>query len=173
MGRAAAPAPASGAAVGIMAGMEIRNAVAADAETIAQFNSRMAQETEGVTLDWERVSAGVRAVFEKPEHGWYLLALESGRVVGQLMVTFEWSDWRNGVFWWIQSVYVTPEARGRGVYKELYAELLRRARQDGGVCGVRLYVEKHNQRAQHVYEGQGMRRSDYDLFEVDFILARG
>jgi len=152
--------------------MEIRTATFGDAETIARFNSLMAKETEGVALDWERVLAGVRAVFERPERGWYLVALESGEVVGQLMVTFEWSDWRNGVFWWIQSVYVKPAARGRGVYKALYAELLRRAREDAGVCGIRLYVEKHNERAQGVYARQGMRRADYDLFEVDFVLNR-
>ncbi|MBN8731123.1 MAG: GNAT family N-acetyltransferase [Acidobacteria bacterium] len=155
-----------------MAAMEIRTAVAAEAATIALFNTLMAQETEAIKLDESRVLAGVRTVFDRPERGWYLVALESGEVVGQLMVTFEWSDWRNGVFWWIQSVYVKPEARGRGVYKALYAELMRRAREDGGVCGVRLYVEKHNQRAQEVYARQGMRRADYDLFEVDFVLTR-
>lgn len=152
--------------------MEIRTAIAAEAPTIARFNARMARETEGIDLDGNRLLDGVRAVFERPERGWYLVAVESGEVLGQLMVTFEWSDWRNGVFWWIQSVYVEPEARGRGVYKALYAELLRRARADGGVCGVRLYVEKHNQRAQEVYARQGMRRAGYDLFEVDFVLAR-
>lgn len=152
--------------------MEIRTAIAAEAPTIARFNALMARETEGIDLDGNRLLDGVRAVFERPERGWYLVAVESGEVLGQLMVTFEWSDWRNGVFWWIQSVYVEPEARGRGVYKALYAELLRRARADGGVCGVRLYVEKHNQRAQEVYARQGMRRADYDLFEVDFVLAR-
>lgn len=155
-----------------MAAMEIRTANAAEAPTIARFNALMARETEGIELDQDRVLAGVRAVFEKPERGWYVVAVESGEVVGQLMVTFEWSDWRNGVFWWIQSVYVKPEARGLGVYKALYAELLRRAREEGGVCGVRLYVEKHNQRAQEVYARQGMRRADYDLFEVDFVLHR-
>ena len=155
-----------------MAAMEIRTAIAAEAPTIARFNARMARETEGIDLDGNRLLDGVRAVFERPERGWYLVAVESGEVLGQLMVTFEWSDWRNGVFWWIQSVYVEPEARGRGVYKALYAELLRRARADGGVCGVRLYVEKHNQRAQEVYARQGMRRAGYDLFEVDFVLAR-
>ena len=152
--------------------MEIRTAVAAEAATLARFNTLMAQETEGIELDEERVLSGVRAVFERPERGWYLVAVESGEMVGQLMVTFEWSDWRNGVFWWIQSVYVKPEVRGRGVYKALYAELLLRAHEDGGVCGIRLYVEKHNQRAQEVYARQGMRRADYDLFEVDFVLSR-
>ena len=154
--------------------MTVREAVAGDAETIARFNARMAEETEGIALEWERVLAGVRAVFEKPERGWYLVAANAagGEVVGQLMVTYEWSDWRNGVFWWIQSVYVAPEARGKGVYKTLYEELLRRARADSGVCGIRLYVEKNNERARGVYARAGMKRAEYEMYEVDFVIAR-
>ncbi len=153
--------------------IRLRDAVAADAEAIARGNARMAEETEGIALEWERVLAGVRAVFERPARGWYLVAEDArGHVVGQLMVTFEWSDWRNGVFWWIQSVYVSPEARGLGVYKSLYGELLRRAEADGGVCGIRLYVEKHNERAQGVYARAGMKRTGYDMYEVDFVLPR-
>jgi len=155
-------------------GIKVREAAASDAQVIARFNASMARETEGITLEWERVAAGVRAVFEKPERGWYLVAEdERGQVVGQLMVTYEWSDWRNGVFWWIQSVYVAPEARGRGVYKTLYGHLLRRAESDGGVCGIRLYVEKHNERARGVYTSAGMKPAEYDMYEVDFVLARG
>jgi len=154
--------------------MKLRDATAADAESIARFNANMARETEGISLEWERVLAGVRSVFDKPERGWYLLAEDpaSGQVTGQLMVTFEWSDWRNGVFWWIQSVYVAPEARGRGVYKALYQELLRRANRDGGVCGIRLYVEQHNERAQGVYARSGMKRAHYEIYEVDFVIER-
>lgn len=155
------------------AGIRLRDAVAADAEAIARGNARMAEETEGVALEWERVEAGVRAVFERPERGWYVVAEDTqGHVVGQLMVTFEWSDWRNGVFWWIQSVYVAPEARRCGVYKALYGEVLRRAEADGGVCGIRLYVEKHNERAQGVYSRSGMQHTEYDMYEVDFVLSR-
>ena len=155
-----------------MAGMIIRPATRDDAETIARFNVLMARETEHLELDPGRVLDGVRAVFDEPGRGWYLVAESVNRVVGQLMVTYEWSDWRNGVFWWIQSVYVAPEARGQGVYKALYADLLRRAGADGGVCGLRLYVEKENGRAQGVYERSGMRRTAYDLYEADFVLKR-
>ncbi len=155
-----------------MAGMIIRPATRDDAETIARFNVLMARETEHLELDPGRVLDGVRAVFDEPGRGWYLVADSENRVVGQLMVTYEWSDWRNGVFWWIQSVYVAPEARGQGVYKALYADLLRRAGADGGVCGLRLYVEKENGRAQGVYERSGMRRTAYDLYEADFVLKR-
>ena len=155
-----------------MAGMIIRPATRDDAETIARFNVLMARETEHLELDPGRVLDGVRAVFDEPGRGWYLVAESENRVVGQLMVTYEWSDWRNGVFWWIQSVYVAPEARGQGVYKALYADLLRRAGADGGVCGLRLYVEKENGRAQGVYARSGMRRTAYDLYEADFVLKR-
>lgn len=155
-----------------MAGMTIRPARREDAETIARFNVLMARETEHIELDPARVLAGVRAVFDQSGRGWYLVAEAAGAVAGQLMVTYEWSDWRNGVFWWIQSVYVAPEARGQGVYKALYDDLLRRAQADGGVCGIRLYVEKENVRAQGVYERSGMRRTVYDMYEADFVLAR-
>lgn len=156
------------------AGIRVRRAVAGDAETIARFNARMAEETEGVALEWERVSAGVRSLFAKPEYGWYLVAEDeaTGALVGQLMVTYEWSDWRNGVFWWIQSVYVAPEARGRGIYAAMYGDLLRQAREDGGVCGIRLYVEKQNERARGVYVKTGMKACAYDMYEVDFVIAR-
>ncbi|MCC6295025.1 MAG: GNAT family N-acetyltransferase [Bryobacterales bacterium] len=152
--------------------MIIRPATRDDAETIARFNVLMARETEHLELDPGRVLDGVRAVFDEPGRGWYLVAVAENQVVGQLMVTYEWSDWRNGVFWWIQSVYVAPEARGQGVYKALYADLLRRAGAGGGVCGLRLYVEKENVRAQGVYERSGMRRTAYDLYEADFVLKR-
>ena len=153
--------------------IRVRAAGAGDAETIARFNARMALETEGITLEWERVRAGVQAVFEKPERGWYLVAEdETGAVVGQLMVTYEWSDWRNGVFWWIQSVYVAPEARGCGIYTTMYNDLVRRAKRDASVCGIRLYVETHNGRARGVYERAGMNRAAYDMYEVDFVISR-
>ena len=152
--------------------LEIRTARMEDAPVLAEFNAAIALETEHRQLDPAVVRDGVRAVLERGGLGQYFVAEHAGEIVGQLMITYEWSDWRNGVFWWIQSVYVKPEARGSGVYKALYAELLRRASEDSGVCGVRLYVEKHNQRAQEVYARQGMRRADYDLFEVDFVLTR-
>lgn len=153
--------------------IEIRPAHPEDAPVIAGYNRAMAAETESVTLEPGRVLAGVKAVFEDPSRGWYLVAAAGERVVGQLMITHEWSDWRNGDFWWIQSVYVHPDYRRRGVFRMLYANLLDRARQDPGVCGVRLYVEEENHRAQRTYEKLGMRRTPYQLYEVDFVLGKG
>ena len=104
--------------------------------------------------------------------GFYIVAESGGAMVGQLMITYEWSDWRNGTFWWIQSVYVRPEDRGRGVFRLLYDAALRMARASGGSCGLRLYVEGDNARAQQVYERMGMRATSYRLFENDFVMRR-
>ena len=150
----------------------IRLAAASDARTIAGFNAAMARETENLELDGERLLQGVQAVLDDPSKGFYLVAEIDGAVVGQLMLTFEWSDWRNGVFWWIQSVYVQPEARGRGVYKRLYREAVQRAERQGDVCGLRLYVERENERAQRVYRRLGMSPTAYRMYETDFVLER-
>lgn len=152
--------------------LEIRNGHAADAVAIAAFNCAMAQETEGLKLHSSRVLAGVRAVLEDPAKGLYLVAEDEGDLIGQLLITREWSDWRNGVFWWIQSAYVPPERRGQGVFKALYHETLSRAEEAGDVCGVRLYVERENETARRSYKQLGMRETDYRLFEVDFVLKR-
>ncbi|HQR45198.1 MAG TPA: GNAT family N-acetyltransferase [Thermoanaerobaculia bacterium] len=143
----------------------IRPAAAADAETIASFNEAMAVETEGKALDPATIRAGVGTLLSRPDLGLYLVAEEDGRVVGQLMITFEWSDWRNGVVWWIQSVYVRPECRGRGAYRALHAHVRSRALSDGGVRGLRLYVERENAAAQATYRRLGMRETSYRLFE--------
>lgn len=145
--------------------LTIRPATAADAETIASFNEAMATETEGKTLAPETIRAGVRALLSRHDLGFYLVAEEDGRIVGQLMVTFEWSDWRNGLVWWVQSVYVRPEARGRGVYRALHGHVREAARGDGGVRGLRLYVERENRTAQATYGRLGMRETGYRLFE--------
>src|ERR1700681_4568479 len=129
----------------------VRPATIDDAEFIAKGNAQMALETEGRTLDPTILRAGVRAVFNDPARGFYLIAQIDGQPAGQMMITYEWSDWRNGVFWWIQSVYTVPELRGRGVFKSLYSHVESLARESGGVCGLRLYVEAHNQRAQAAY----------------------
>ncbi len=134
------------------------------APTIAGFNAAMARETENLELDSERLLAGVRGVFEKPERGFYLAALRNDEVVGCLLVTAEWSDWRNGTFWWIQSVYVAPLHRGSAVFRSLYREVVERARLRGDVCGIRLYVERENTRAQAVYRALGMDDSGYRVF---------
>lgn len=154
----------------------VRQAGYTDVDTLVGFSAAMAQETEGRRLHRERLREGTRAVLDTPERGFYLVAeihnQELHRLVGQLMVTFEWSDWRNGCFWWVQSVYVDPAWRQQGVYRTLYATLLARAKADPQVCGIRLYVEQHNHAAQAVYQRVGLAPSGYSLFEQDFVLSR-
>ncbi len=153
--------------------LRIRRANTSDAATIAAFNAAMARETEHLELDPVRLLAGVEAVLADEAKGFYVVAESgTGRVVGQLMITFEWSDWRNGVFWWIQSVYVDQPARGAGVYKRLYEHIRSAATAAGNVCGLRLYVERDNSRAQEVYRRQGMQATAYQMFEVDFVIGR-
>jgi len=143
----------------------IRRATPDDAETLARFNEAMAEETEDKTLDPDTVRAGVRAVFERPEQAFYLVAERAGAIVGALMITTEWSDWRNADFWWIQSVYVRPEARRTGVYTALHRDVRRRAQSTEGVCGLRLYVERDNAAAQAAYEARGMDEPPYRMYE--------
>ncbi|MDI1478025.1 GNAT family N-acetyltransferase [Polyangium sp. y55x31] len=151
--------------------VSIRLAHAGDVETLAQNHRAMALETEGKTLDPETTIRGTRAVIEDPAKGFYLVAERGGAAVGQLLVTFEWSDWRNGTFWWIQSVYVAEGARRTGVYRALHDHVLAKARADENVCGVRLYVDKENHHAQATYAAMGMRPAHYDFFEIDFVLG--
>jgi len=146
----------------------IRAAVAHDLDFIAQGNAAMALETEHKTLDAATVRSGVQAVLENPAHGRYFVAELAGRVVGQLMITYEWSDWRNAVFWWIQSVYVVPAARRHGVFRALYDHLEGQARATPGVCGLRLYVEHDNLHAQRTYLGCGMVDAGYRVMETDY-----
>ena len=145
--------------------MTVRLANPADTAVIVDFNRAMARETEDRELPFDTITAGVAAILARPELGFYLVAEESGVVTGCLMITYEWSDWRNGLFWWVQSVYVHPNHRGRGVYRALYAEAKRRARAQGGVCGFRLYVEENNTAAQETYRRQGMTPTHYRMFE--------
>lgn len=144
----------------------IRRATRADAATITDFNRAMALETEGLRLDAERSAAGVIRLLEDPALGFYLVAEQAGRVMGSLMVTTEWSDWRNASFWWIQSVFIRPEARRSGVFRALYAHLEAMAADDPGVCGFRLYVEEENRNAQATYRSLGMSQTHYQLFEA-------
>ncbi len=145
--------------------LTIRKAELRDAATIAAFNSAMALETEDKVLLPERVDAGVLRLMNDPSLGFYLVAQQQDRVVGCLMVTNEWSDWRNGLFWWIQSVYVQPDARRQGVYRRLYDFIRGMAKADPGICGFRLYVEKENTAAQRTYGSLGMERTDYLVYE--------
>jgi GNAT superfamily N-acetyltransferase len=145
--------------------MQIRLARPQDAEALIAFNSAMALETEGKALLPEVIGAGVRSLLRKRESGFYLVAEDRGRVIGSLLITKEWSDWRNGEFWWIQSVYVRPESRRQGVYKRLYGHVRELAAKDAGVCGFRLYVERENQNAQATYGALGMKQTRYLVFE--------
>ena len=151
---------------------QIRRATLADADTVVRFNLALAAESEQLELDPERLRQGVDAVLRDPAQGFYTVAEVDGRVVGQMLVTFEWSDWRNATFWWLQSVYVQPEFRGRGVYRRLYEHVLEEAKTRGDICGVRLYVSKENRIAQQVYERLGLRPALYAMYEVDFVLQR-
>jgi GNAT superfamily N-acetyltransferase len=150
----------------------IRRGMPLDADTIAGFNAAMALETEGLSLDRLQLREGVLAVLRDSLKGFYLVAELHGRAVGQMMITYEWSDWRNGVFWWIQSVYVEPEQRRGGVYTSLHQYVVEEAQRHGDVCGIRLYVEQENETAQRVYRRRGMKKTVYDMFEVDFVIER-
>lgn len=146
----------------------IRNANKNDILTISKFNSAMARETEGKELNEEIVNLGVETALNDYNHGFYLIAENDGTPVGQLMITKEWSDWRNGEFWWIQSVYVRPDFRSNGIYKRLYNEVNKLAKSANNVCGIRLYVETENVNAQKVYSKLGMEKTNYLLFEDDW-----
>lgn len=143
----------------------IRLATSSDVPALVAFNQAMALETEGKTLDAETLTKGVTAVFADAGKGFYVVAEDNGEILGGLMVTTEWSDWRNGWFWWIQSVYIRPEGRGQGIYRNLYEFVKQKAADDCGVCGFRLYVEKENEKAQAVYEKLGMQKTYYLMYE--------
>jgi len=146
--------------------------MAGDEATIAAYNVAMALETEAMQLEAGRTRQGVLTLLREPDRGFYLVAEADGKLIGQLMITYEWSDWRNGNFWWIQSVYVEPGHRGKGVYQRLHERVVEMAQQQDGVCGIRLYVEQHNGRAQRVYEKMGMTKTAYLVYETDFVLQR-
>jgi len=147
---------------------KIRPAIAADAATIVAFNDAMARETEGHAPDSETLRCGVEALLADADKGRYFLVEHEGRVVGQTMLTTEWSDWRNGEFWWIQSVYIEPEFRRRGVFRKLYRHVLQLAQTDEQCCGLRLYVERENEKAQQTYRALGMQPARYAMFEKAF-----
>ena len=151
-----------------IAGLEIRDATPDDADIIANCNSNLAFETEGEGLAPGIVGPGVAAVLADASKGRYWVAEADGRVVGQIMVTYEWSDWRNGMIWWIQSVYVDSEYRRGGVFSALYRHVESLARNDPDISGVRLYVNSRNERAQRTYESLGMDMTDYRVMEAIF-----
>jgi GNAT superfamily N-acetyltransferase len=151
--------------------LQIRPANRSDASFIADSNIRMAWETEHRQLDPQTVAAGVASALEDSNKGIYYVAEANGKPVGQMFITYEWSDWRNGNFWWIQSVYVLETFRSQGIFRALFEHVhaLARARKD--VCGLRLYVETDNAKAKQVYSKLGMHETDYDVFETDFVLS--
>ncbi len=146
--------------------LTIRPATPADAPVVAAFNVALARESESKELDPVLLTAGVGAVLADPSKGVYTLAESGGEVVGQMMLTYEWSDWRNGWFWWVQSVYVRPDARRGGVFRALFADTLARAAADPGVIGVRLYMEPGNDHARATYRALGLVEAGYEVFEL-------
>jgi ribosomal protein S18 acetylase RimI-like enzyme len=145
--------------------LTIRRAAAHDHATIVDFNCALALETEGKELLHEVISRGVAALLGNENRGMYFIAEQNESIVGALMISYEWSDWRNGNFWWIQSVYVRPEARGHGVYRAMYEYVRALAAKEPNVCGFRLYVEQDNARAQRTYSALGMSATHYQMYE--------
>ena len=147
--------------------MNIRKALNKDIDVIARYNYNLAYETENKILDMNILTKGVEAIIKDENKGIYHVCEINGEVVGQIMYTFEWSDWRNGTFLWIQSVYVNKEFRGMGVFKALYKFIRDIADNDNNICGIRLYVEKENTIAKKTYKNIGMKECNYYIYEYD------
>ncbi len=147
---------------------QIRRGVPADIEHLVEFNLAMALETEAKALAPRVLRAGVARVLAEPVRGFYLVAECGSDVAGCLMITYEWSDWRNGDWWWLQSVYVAPSFRRRGCYSALHAEVERAARATAGVVGLRLYVERENRHAQATYAARGLAETHYAMWEREY-----
>lgn len=156
--------------------LKVRLAKLEDAATIASFSAAMAFETEGRRLDLDRLYDGTIALLNSPDRGFFMVAeleqADDRQLLGQLMITYEWSDWRNGTFWWIQSVYVVPAWRRQSVFRLMHETVMTLAKTSPNVCGIRLYVEETNSAAQAVYRKVGLAPSSYAVFETDFVLAR-
>ncbi len=145
--------------------IEIRQAVSNDVETVACFNIALCRETEGRELDPVTVTNGVRRFVSEAKRGRYFVAVIDGQVVGQTAHTFEWSDWRNGELWWIQSVYVHPDFRSKGVFRALFMHIKELAEADIDCCGIRLYMERENETARESYRRLGFNETGYVVFE--------
>jgi GNAT superfamily N-acetyltransferase len=154
--------------------LQIRPATMADVDTISAFNAALARETEARTLDRQLLQAGVETILQDPSKGWYAVAVSShdsaqSKIVGQILITYEWSDWRNGNFWWLQSLYVEPQYRQQGVFRQLYDYVHGQAQANTEkVCGFRLYVERDNQQAHDAYAHIGFQKTAYQMHEIDF-----
>jgi GNAT superfamily N-acetyltransferase len=144
--------------------ISIRKAVPSDAPWITDFQLKMASETEGITLDYETVTEGVNGVFLESSRGQYYVAEDSGKLIASLLITYEWSDWRNCNVWWFQSVYVTPDYRRQGIFRKMYTHV-RNLAEEQDIAGLRLYVETRNSRARKTYEALGMSSEHYSFYE--------
>ncbi|NJK37873.1 MAG: GNAT family N-acetyltransferase [Oscillatoriales cyanobacterium RM1_1_9] len=149
----------------IFENLAVRPANLQDVAKLVEFNCAIAQETENKILVPEQVTSGIKTLIENPHFGFYLVAEKNQTVIGCLMITSEWSDWRNGLFWWIQSVYVKPNFRRQGVFKSLYQYVQSLAQENPQICGLRLYVEQENQVAQKTYHSLGMEKTPYQILE--------
>ncbi len=145
--------------------MLVRKAKNQDLNSILEFQLSMAKETENIDLDPETAGNGVAAVLSDSSKGCYYVAEKEGKLLGSLLTTFEWSDWRNGTVLWIQSVYVIPEYRRKGVYSSLYSHVRQMVLNDNGLKGIRLYAEKSNLAAHKAYKKLGMNADHYITFE--------
>ncbi len=145
--------------------ISIRKATLQDIPILIDFQQRLADESEGVKLQGEILQKGMLAMFEDPSKGLYYVAEDNSEIIGCHMITFEWSDWRNGMVWWIQSVYVRESHRKNGVFRKMYENLVSMMKKDRGIIGLRLYVDKSNKRAQQVYAAMGMNGEHYTVFE--------
>ena len=154
--------------------IQIRSATILDVEIISGFNAALARETEARILDAHLLKAGVDSVLRDPRKGWYAVAEERSdagplKIIGQILVTFEWSDWRNGYFWWLQSLYVEQHVRQQGIFRLLYEYVVEQAQVNSErVCGFRLYVEQDNHSAQEAYAHIGFSKTPYQMHEIDF-----
>lgn len=148
----------------------VREANPGDTDVLVQFQQCMAQETEGISLDLDILREGVNAIFLSVDKGFFLVAEVNGQVAASLLITYEWSDWRNATFWWIQSVYVDVQLRRKGVFKAMYNYVYDLAVSRDDICGIRLYVDRNNLVAQQIYDSIGMSSSHYYMYEIDFVL---
>lgn len=151
-----------------MSHITIRPAVEADVDTIANFNRKLCRELEARELDGETIVAGVANLLERPEQGLHLVAELDGELVGCSLITKEWSDWNNGVWWWVKSVYVKPKERRKGVNRKLYDYAREMATKEDEVCGIRVYIREANRAATVAYKALGLRELSRRMFEERF-----
>ncbi len=153
--------------------LQVRRASIADVEVISTFNVALAEETEGRSLDLPLLQAGIESLLRDPQKGWYAVVTpgsEPSKIIGQLLITFEWSDWRNGNFWWLQSLYVDQPYRQQGVFRRLYDYVYAQAQASPEkVCGFRLYVEQENHLAQQTYVHIGFHKTPYQMYELELL----